>query len=60
MCSSNREKVNAMNELAGKTDYLGIDLVALKSVTGPTRFFDLPTPLARSLRRITRSLPLHT
>ena len=39
MCSSNREKVNAMNELAGKTDYSGIDPVVLKSVTGPTRVF---------------------
>ena len=39
MCSSNREKVNAMNELAGKTDYSGIDPVVLKSATGPTRVF---------------------
>ena len=39
MRSSNRDKVNALNELAGKTDLSGINPAILKSVTGPTRVF---------------------
>ena len=39
MCSSNRDKVDALNEIAGKTDMSGIDPAMLKLVTGPTRVF---------------------
>ena len=39
MWSSNRDKVDALNEIAGKTDMSGIDPAMLKLVTGPTRVF---------------------